>query len=103
MCSRSVVYRPKPRTNGGQGGLKGPVFARTLINNGALKLIEEENAMRAPFGPSRPVIQAEPVDDQELLARVGAIKVVLSREFLREHVQLLSFPEEVLRRREVGG
>jgi nitroreductase len=93
--------------------------------NDLLKLIEERHSARVPFDLSRAVASEElqqileaarwsptahnmqnfetvAVDDQRLLDEIGAIHVRLSEEFLHEHLQLLSFSEEELRRREVG-
>jgi len=92
--------------------------------NDLLKLIEERHSARVPFA-FRPIARDDVlqileaarwsptahnmqnfeivvVDDQELLAQIGAIQVQLSEEFLREHLQLLSFTEEELRHKEIG-
>src|SRR5208337_3760095 len=93
--------------------------------NDLLKLIEERHSARAPFDRSRPIARGDllqileaarwsptahnmqnfeivVVDDQKLLDEIGAIQVQLSEQFLREHLQLLSFSEEDLRRKKVG-
>ncbi|HWS92004.1 MAG TPA: nitroreductase family protein, partial [Mycobacterium sp.] len=90
-----------------------------------LKLIEERHSARVPFDQDRAIATEDlqqileaarwsptahnmqnfeivVVDDQKLLAEIGALQVRLSEEFLHEHLQLLSFSEEELRRREVG-
>ncbi len=89
-----------------------------------LKLIEERQSARVPFDQGRAVARGDllqtleaarwsptahnmqnfeiVVDDQKLLDDIGAIQVRLSEEFVREHLQLLSFTEEELRRRKVG-
>ncbi len=93
--------------------------------NNLLKLIEERYSARVPFDQSRPVARGDllqileaarwsptahnmqnfeivVVDEQKLLEEIGTIQVQLSEEFLREHLQLLSFSEEELRRKKVG-
>jgi len=90
-----------------------------------LKLIEERHSARVPFDQDRAIATEDlqqileaarwsptahnmqnfeivVVDDARLLDKIGAIDVRLSEEFLHEHLQLLSFSEEELRRREVG-
>jgi len=93
--------------------------------NDLLELIEERHSARVPFDENRAIATEElqqileaarwsptahnmqnfeivVVDDTRLLDKIGAIDVRLSEEFLHEHLQLLSFSEEELRRREVG-
>ncbi|HUH70407.1 MAG TPA: nitroreductase family protein [Mycobacterium sp.] len=90
-----------------------------------LKVIEERHSVRVPFDQTRAIAQGDllqileaarwsptahnmqnfeivVVDDQKLLDEVGTIQIQLSKEFLREHWQLLSFSEEELRHKEVG-
>ncbi|HTY29982.1 nitroreductase family protein [Mycobacterium sp.] len=93
--------------------------------NDLLNLIEKRQSLRVPFDGGRPIsardllqvleaarwsptahnmqnFEIVVVDDQKVLDEIGAIPVQLSEEFLREHLQLLSFSEEELRRKEVG-
>lgn len=93
--------------------------------NDLLQLIQERHSARVPFDQNRTVPKTELlqieeaarwsptahnmqnfeiviVDDRELLDQIGAIRVRISEEFVREHAQLLSFSEEELRRRKVG-
>ncbi len=92
--------------------------------DGLLTLIEERHSARVPFEdrlvPQPDLMQIleaarwSPtahnmqnfeivvVDDQRLLDEIGAIQIRLPEQFLREHLRLLSFSEEELRRRKVG-
>jgi nitroreductase len=93
--------------------------------NDLLKLIQERHSVRVPFDQSRAIATGDLlqileaarwnptahnmqnfeiviVDDQTLLDKIGTIQVQLSEEFLREHLQLLSFSEEEFRHKEVG-
>jgi nitroreductase len=93
--------------------------------NDLLKLIGDRHSIRVPFDQSRAIAKEDllqileaarwsptahnmqnfeivVVDDQKLLDEIGAIQVQLSEEFLHEHLQLLSFSEEELRRKKIG-